>query len=142
MRIGELANRANVGVETIRFYESRGLVPRPARPRNGGYRDYPDALVARIRFIRSAQQLGFSLREVSELLTLERAERAECADMRALAERKLSEVQAKIAELDRIGDALRALIETCPGGGPLEGCSILKGVRSLDGQATEKSKGD
>ena len=110
MRIGEIAKSAGIGVETVRFYESKGLISQPLRPATGGYRDYPTDTVHRIRFVRSAQQLGFSLQEINELLTLESGPASKCVDVRRRAETKRREVMAKIENLTGIKAALDALI--------------------------------
>lgn len=125
MTISRAAERAGVGVETIRFYERRGLIEQPARPRSGGYRFYDDGVVERIRFIRQAQELGFSLREIEELLSLRADPAADCGDVRTQAVSKREEVDRKIAQLQHIRSALDALIATCPGGGALRACTIL-----------------
>jgi DNA-binding transcriptional MerR regulator len=82
MTISRAAEQAGVGVETIRFYERRGLIRQPARPKTGGYRFYDDGVVERIRFIRQAQELGFSLREIAELLSLRADPGADCTAVR------------------------------------------------------------
>lgn len=132
MRIGELAKQSGVGVETVRFYEQKGLVAQPLRPVAGGYRDYPHDAVQRIRFIRSAQHLGFSLEEVAELLDLEAGPSAQCVDVRERAQIKRQQVRAKIENLERIKAALDTLIEACPGEGPAQNCSILESINSGD----------
>lgn len=125
MQIGTLANEAGVGVETIRFYERKGLIARPPRPRDGGFRSYPSETVDRIRFIRHAQELGFSLKEAGELLSLRADPSTECTDVREQARVKLEEVNQKVAHLQKIAAALRDLIAACPGKGALQECSIL-----------------
>ena len=125
LTIGRLARAAGVGVETVRFYERQGLIERPPRPAGRAFRIYPEATIGRLRFIRRAQALGFSLREVRGLLALEEARGSGAAEVRAQARRKLREVEAKIAELERIRQALGRLIAECPGRGGLAGCSIL-----------------
>ena len=90
LKIGELARAADVGVETIRYYERRGLLTRPPR-RASGYRQYPPQAVNRVRFIRRAQALGFTLREIEELLALRVDDERSCADVRALAREGLHE---------------------------------------------------
>ena len=132
MRIGDIAKEAGVGVETIRFYEQKGLIAQPPKPRTGGYRDYPAQSVHRIRFIRRAQQLGFSLGEIVELLELEAGPDAGCADVRRRAETKRAEVLAKIDNLDKIKGVLEALIDACPGKGPARKCSILEAINTGD----------
>lgn len=126
MKIGSLADEAGVGVETIRFYERKGLIEQPPRPNSGGFRDYPQDAVQRIRFIRQAQDLGFSLRETQDLLSLKATPSSDCADVRARARAKLDEVNQKMEQLDRIKAALEELIAACPGQGALRSCSIIE----------------
>lgn len=125
MTISRAAERAGVGVETVRFYERRGLIEQPPRPRDGGYRSYDDRTVERIRFIRQAQELGFSLREIAELLSLRADPAADCGDVRIQAMSKREEVDRKIAQLGQIRAALDELIATCPGSGALRTCTII-----------------
>jgi len=134
--IGTAARQAGVGVETIRFYERRGLIDRPRKPQRG-FRSYPPDLVARVRFIREAQRLGFSLRQVSELLDLQADPASDAGEVRDRAAAKLEEVQGKIARLERIRAGLTALVEACPGSGPLGHCSIIGAlVGSVSGPET------
>lgn len=123
--IGKAARMAGVGVETIRFYERRGLIRQPLKPRYGGFRVYPGETVRRIRFIRQAQELGFSLREIQDLLSLRADPKTDSGEVRERAEAKVTEVNRKIMELERIRSALEALIAACPGGGALRACSIM-----------------
>ncbi len=134
MTISRAARQAGVGAETIRFYERRCLIDQPLRPRGGGYRFYDDAVVERIRFIRQAQDLGFSLDEIEELLSLRADPAADCADVRAQAIAKRNEVNRKIAQLEHIRAALDELIAACPGGGALSACTIID---ALIGQSRE-----
>jgi len=131
LTISRAAERAGVGVETIRFYERRGLIKQPPRPRSGGFRFYDEAVVERIRFIRQAQDLGFSLREIKELLSLRADPGADCADVRTRAIAKRDEVERKVAELGRIRAALDTLIASCPGGGALRACTILDAIEHV-----------
>jgi MerR family copper efflux transcriptional regulator len=131
LTIGGLARRAGVGVETVRFYERRGLVRRPARPR-AGYRSYPEEAVGRIRFIRNAQALGFTLQEVKELLALRVTAGTSCAAVRSRAAAKRADVKRRLADLERIGTALEKLIAICPGRGAVAGCTILEALDSTD----------
>lgn len=138
MTISKAARRAGVGVETIRFYERKGLIQQPPRIESSAYRDYPEETIERIRFIRQAQELGFSLREVHELLSLRADPRADAAEVRARATAKLDDVNEKIRRLQRIGQALETLIAACPGRGELDCCSVmeaLEGCQGLDGGA-------
>jgi MerR family mercuric resistance operon transcriptional regulator len=136
MTIGQAARRAGCGVETIRFYERQGLIERPPKPA-AGFRHYPSEIVDRVRFIRQAQVLGFSLREIDELLSLRIDPRADCADVRSRASAKLDEVVRKIAELERIREALAELIEACPGHGAARTCSILEALAMSSHQRIE-----
>lgn len=126
LTIGKAAQEAGVGVETIRFYERQGLIEQPAK--GAGYRTYPPEVVARIRFIRQAQRIGFSLREAQELLALRANPEADCADVRAQAQHKIAEVDEKISELLRVRAALEAVVASCPGHGSLGGCTILEAL--------------
>ena len=124
LRIGEVARRSGVSVQAIRFYEREGLLPEPAR-RPSGYREYTGDAVRRLRFIRRAKDLGFSLREIRELLALRVEPGATCGTVQARVREKVARVEAKIAELERIRDALEALAEACSGTGPTSSCPIL-----------------
>ncbi len=132
MTISQAASEAGVGVETIRFYERKRLIERPPTPSNGGFRIYPMGTVKRVRFIRQAQELGFSLGEIEELLSLRAEPSADCAEVRERAEAKLDEVKAKLAQLARIRDALEQLIAACPGRGAIQRCSILEAFNEAD----------
>ncbi|HXG27639.1 MAG TPA: Hg(II)-responsive transcriptional regulator [Nevskiales bacterium] len=108
--IGALAKRAGVHLETIRYYQRRGLVGEPDRPL-GGIRRYTEDHVRRLRFIRQAQELGFSLDEIGELLKLE--DGTHCREARTLGEHRLTDVRRKLADLRRIESALAALVDRC-----------------------------
>ena len=125
MRIGELAKAAGVGVETVRFYERKGLIKQPLKPSTGGYRSYCEETLYKIRFIKRAQDLGFSLREVEQLLSLQADPSSDCSDVRRQAEQKLREINDKICQLKSIGKALERVISACPGSGSIRKCSIL-----------------
>lgn len=122
--IGELARRAGLGITTIRFYERRGLLPVPERTA-AGYRLYPDASVARLRFIQRAKELGFSLEEIAELLSLSQDPASDCNDIRRRAAAKLAAVETRIERLQRIHTALRQLLTQCPEDGSTAECPIL-----------------
>ena len=124
LTIGGVARRADVGVETVRFYERRGLLRRPPRP-GTGFRTYPEDTVARLRFIRQAQALGFTLKEIADLLALRVAPGTDCAAVRARAAAKLADVEGRLAELERIRGALAKLVAACPGSGAVTTCTIL-----------------
>lgn len=127
LTIGTLADRAGVGVETIRFYERKGLVRRPPRP-GTGFRVYPEDLVTRIRFIRQAQALGFTLQDIGGLLALRVTPGTDCAAVRTRAVSKLAIVEGRVAELERIRGALTKLIAACPGRGAVATCTILEAL--------------
>jgi MerR family mercuric resistance operon transcriptional regulator len=110
LTIGALADAAGVNVETIRFYQRKGLMQAPTRPL-GGIRRYGEADLARVRFIKSAQRLGFSLDEVADLLKLD--DGAHCTEAREQAERKLADVRARLADLQRIETVLEELVQRC-----------------------------
>lgn len=124
MRIGEVAEQAGVGVETLRYYERRGLLEEPERIGTGDYRAYPPEAVRVVRFIKGAQELGFTLKEIRELLAL-REGAGTCAEARAAAQRKLVDVATKIRRLERIEAALGELVRTCTGRGTTRHCPIL-----------------
>ena len=139
LTIGRAAQEAGVNVETIRFYERRGLIEQP--PKGAGFRVYPPEMVARIRFIREAQQIGFSLRETQELLALRADPSADCADVRRQAVRKIEEVDQKIADLQRIRAALETVVEVCPGRGDLQACTILEALARTGSEPAEHPDG-
>jgi MerR family copper efflux transcriptional regulator len=129
MRIGQVARASGIGVETIRFYEREGLMESPARSR-AGYRHYPPAAVARLRFIHQAKELGFSLREIKELLSLRLSANRSCGEVKARAERKIEDVDRRIAQLKRMKGALTRLTAACAGRGPTSECPILEALES------------
>jgi len=116
-----------VHVETVRYYERRGLLPEPTR-RPSGYRAYATATVARLRFIKNAQELGFSLAEIDKLLALRVDADTSCADVRRQAEAKLTEVEQKLQSLQQIQAALTQLVAACAHGGPHGECPILEAL--------------
>ncbi len=122
--IGKVARLAGVGVETVRFYEREGVIEKPPR-RLSGYREYSSAAVSRIRFIKKAKQLGFSLKEVKELLDLRVDPSTTCGEVRSRANAKLEDIRQKIGELKRIEAALEKLVAACKGKGPIGECPIL-----------------
>lgn len=124
MQIGQLAQRAGVAVDTVRYYEGQGVLPRPQRSPSG-YRRYDADDVARLRFVRRAKALGFTLNEICELLALSSPPADDMAGLKAAANEKLADVEHKLAELARIRDGLQALVDACPGHGALERCPIL-----------------
>ncbi|MFQ5747029.1 MAG: MerR family DNA-binding protein [Gemmatimonadota bacterium] len=124
LTIGRLAAEAGVSVETVRFYERRGLIRRPPRPASG-YRRYGEDVVRRLGFIRRAKDLGFSLREIAELLELRSGDGTACEDVEAAAERTIERIERQVAELTRMKSALAALAESCRRGEATGECPIL-----------------
>jgi len=124
LTIGRLAKEAGVNLETVRFYERRGLLPRPPRSASG-YRLFPVEAARRLRFIRRAQELGFSLKEVGELLSLRVSRRTTSATIRARAEAKIADIQRKISSLESMKKTLQKLTKVCDGCAPLAECPIL-----------------
>jgi MerR family transcriptional regulator, copper efflux regulator len=127
LTIGQVARAANVHVETLRYYERRGLVPRP--PRNPSlYRRYPEETVPRVRFVKHAQGLGFSLREIRDLLSMRASPKARCADVKRRAKAKIDEIEAKIGALTGMRRALARLVAECDGKLPASACPILESL--------------
>lgn len=128
MQISAFAEAADVPKETVRYYERRGLMPEPARSASG-HRRYDQADVARMRFIKRAQDLGFSLQEIDHLLTLRDAPDADAASVKALAEQKLDELADEIRALRHREEELTRLVAACDGRGPADECPILVGIQ-------------
>ena len=124
MKIGELAHRTGVPIDTVRYYERQGLLPQPER-QPSGYRSYQPSDITRLRFVRRAKVLGFTLEEIRDLLALSGRREDDMGSLKAAAEHRLADVEAKLSELTRIRDGLRTLVEACPGHGALDTCPIL-----------------
>lgn len=129
--IGAVARRAGVGIDTIRYYERMSLLPKPQR-RLSGYRDYGPDAVERLRFIRRAKDLGFTLEEIRELLALSTDRERGVKTVKQRAEARLDEVEQRIRELQRMKRGLKQLIDACPGHGALEHCPILRALGGGD----------
>lgn len=110
LSIGGVAKLAGVNVETVRFYQRKALLPEPRRP-DGGTRTYDDAFVDRLRFIRGAQKMGFSLDDIGQLLALQDGTR--CKEARQLAEGKLREIRERLEGLQRMESVLTVLVDAC-----------------------------
>ena len=130
MKIGEVARRVGIPIDTVRYYERNGLLPPPAR-RASGYRDYHDSDIARLNFVLRAKALGFTLIEIRELLQLSDAAEGDMANIRGLAASKLQDIEQRIAQLARVRDALKGLVEACPGRGHVSGCPIRSALFDL-----------
>jgi Hg(II)-responsive transcriptional regulator len=131
LRIGELARRAGISVEAIRYYEKQGLLAAPPRLASG-YRSYPAATIRRLRFVRRAQGLGFTLGEVAELLALRVGRSGRCHQVQKTAELRLHDVEVKIARLTAIRAALAELIEACSTRTTTEECPLLAALARED----------
>lgn len=131
LTIGQVARRAGFGIETVRFYERNGLIEAPPR-RLSGYRQYPESVISRLRFIKRAKELGFSLREIKELLSLRVDPTATCSDIRERAEAKIADIEGIIQCLERMKDVLTRLTGSCGGAGPLSECPILEALERED----------
>jgi Cu(I)-responsive transcriptional regulator len=127
MRIGEVAQRAHVNVQTLRYYERRGLLPSPTR-RPSGYREYTAETVALVRFIKRAQQLGFSLRDVGELIELRQNPSRSRAAVRAVAVRTAADIAVRIRRLTAMKRALEQLIEACECAAGSRTCPIIEAL--------------
>ena len=138
LKVGEVAKHAGVNLQTIHYYERRGLLPKPART-GSNYRAYPEDAVLRVRFVKRAQELGFTLREIKELLSLRAAPRARCADVRNRAEAKVQDIDAKVRTLRAMRKALTKLIGECSGKGPVTQCPILEALDSKDAKQCRES---
>lgn len=129
LTIGQVAKQAGVGIETIRFYERKGLIEEPLR-KESGYRQYDATAVARLSFIQQAKALGFSLNEIAELLSLRADTGASTREIKRIAESKLADIDAKIKLLRGMQKALKNLVDECPGEGPKTACPILEALDS------------
>ena len=128
MWISEAAEQAGVNIQTVRYYERRGLLPKAPR-RASGYREFPATAVRTVRFIKRAQELGFSLDEVEELLRLQRSTSRDRPRIRKISERRLAQIDQKIAELERMRKALATLVHACHAGKTLE-CPIIEALNT------------
>lgn len=126
MWIGQTAREAGVNAQTLRYYERRGLLPRPNR-RGSGYREYSADAVRIVRFIKRAQELGFSLDEIEDLVRLRGVKRTERQRVRVIAQRKIAEIDSKIQRLRSMRGALDHLVHACEQGGPAE-CQIIEAL--------------
>ena len=131
MTIGELARRAGVNTQTIRFYEREGLMPEPRR-RASGYRQYASPMIERVRFIRAAKAVGFTLEEIAELLSLRIRRGASCSGVRTRAESKLADIDAKLEQLQRMRAVLARMIASCSGRCAIKDCAILEAIQASE----------
>jgi MerR family mercuric resistance operon transcriptional regulator len=127
LTIGHLARESGMNLETVRYYERRGLLPKPPRSASG-YRLFPIDAAQRLRFIERAKELGFSLKEIGELLSLRASPTTTSARIRAKAEAKITDIRSKIRSLESMEKTLRKLAKSCPGCGPMAECPILESL--------------
>ncbi len=125
LTIGKVAKKAGVRVETVRFYEKEGLIAAPPRSPSG-YRHYPPSTVRRIRFIRRTKGLGFTLREIGELLQLRTEPGCTCSEVQERARAKILDIETKLRDLRQMRRALRNLVTDCHGTGLTADCPILE----------------
>jgi MerR family transcriptional regulator, copper efflux regulator len=131
LTIGQVARRAGVGIETVRFYEREGLLEEPPR-RPSGYRQYSEQVIQRIHFIKRAQKRGFSLKEISELLMLRVDGQTSCEEVKQHTEWKIVEVERKLVELQRMRHALPQVAALCTGQGPASACPMLDALEQQE----------
>ncbi len=139
LTIGQLAKSVGVNVQTVRYYERRKLLP-PTSRMPSGYRLYGDEALRRLRFIRNAQALGFTLHEIAELLDLQVSSKARCGDVRQRAHTKLKQVEAKVRDLHALSQALQKLIRACRNGQPTDRCPILQSLEEEKARTVLKGK--
>lgn len=129
--IGRLAKAVGVNIQTVRYYERLKLIE-PTERKLSGYRLYDGASLKRLRFIKNAQMLGFTLHEIAELLNLRASSKARCGDAQRKAEAKLAHVNVKVRELRALACALQGLIRSCRAGQPTGQCPILTSLENED----------
>lgn len=127
LSIGQAAKYSGVSVETIRFYERKGLIDEPQR-RESGYRQYREEDVKKLVFIQHAKSLGFSLKEIKDLLSLRADPKTTSKEIKGLAQTKLTDIEEKIRMLNRMKRTLKSLVDKCPGKGPTSECPILEAL--------------
>jgi MerR family copper efflux transcriptional regulator len=127
LKIGEVAERGGVNLQTIRYYEREKLLPKPPRLPSG-YRMFPEQTVHRVRFIKRAQELGFSLADIRDLLSIQIDPKKECSDVKRLAKIKIADIEEKIRTLEAMKRVLSGLTKLCPGRGPSSECPILESI--------------
>ena len=127
LTIGQVAKQSGIGIETIRFYERKGLIDEPPR-KESGYRQYTDDVIRQLTFIQHAKTLGFSLREINELLSLRSRPGVTSREIKLMAQTKLGDIEQKIKMLRRMQKTLKNLVNQCSGHGPTEECPIIEAL--------------
>jgi MerR family mercuric resistance operon transcriptional regulator len=138
LTIGQVARHIGIGVETVRFYERKGLLDAPPR-RESGYRQYAPDVIRRLQFIKRAKELGFSLKEINELLSLRVDPETTCAEVKQRAEAKMADIDAKLRDLQRMQATLAQLVTACSGSGPTSHCPILDALDAHDTSVSLRS---
>lgn len=142
LSIGQVARRAGVSVDTIRFYERQGVLEKPPR-RDSGYRQYSEEVVRRLRFIQCVKQLGFTLKEITDLLTLRVDAQTTCFQVKEATLAKLDQVERKLVELEHMRRALLQVASLCTGAGPASACPLLDALdqdEPLEATANQKEE--
>jgi Hg(II)-responsive transcriptional regulator len=139
MRIGEVAAAVGCNIQTLRYYERRGLLEAPERTVSG-YREYPSEAVMLIRFIKRAQDLGFTLHDVEELLELRNDQSGRRGEVRAVAEAKMRDIETKLGRLKAVHSALKSLLESCASDHESPSCPILDALNEPDGGPESNGK--
>lgn len=127
LTIGQVAQKMGMGIETIRFYERKGLIADPPR-KQSGYRQYEPDVLDRLAFIQQAKALGFSLGEIHELMSLRHRPDTSSRDIKKIATARLADIEQKIKVLRRMQRALKKLVDQCPGQGSINECPILEAL--------------
>ncbi len=134
MKTGQVAAAAGVNIQTLRYYERRGILKAPLR-RASGYREYPESAVQLVKFVKRSQELGFTLDEIEELLLLRDDETRSCAEVRSAATVKIEDIEEKMKTLRAMKKALSLLVSTCRGKGSTRECPILESIDSAKGRS-------
>ena len=127
LRIGQVAKKSRVGVETVRFYESEGLIELPER-NVSGYRQFSESVIKQIQFIQHAKKLGFTLKDIRELIKLKSTGNSRCNIIKATASSKIADIQEKIDALEQMKMALQPLVAQCKSSDPISDCPILNAL--------------
>ena len=127
LTIGQVARQTGIGIETIRFYERKGLIDEPPR-KDSGYRQYTEEVIRQLTFIQQAKTLGFSLNEIHELLSLRSQPGVTSREIKQMAQTKLGDIEQKIKMLKRMQKTLKNLVDQCPGNVPTEECPIIEAL--------------
>jgi len=130
LTIGQVGKRTKVNIETIRYYEHLGILPKPNRNPNSGYRQYKENTIERLNFIKHAKELGFSLNEIKSLFALRMNSNSTCGDVKKRAEMKITDIEEKIKTLQKMNKALKKLVTQCRGKGPVGECPVIDAFSS------------